>query len=88
MVLFRTATTANVIACAVNYCEPAITDPAGWPSPETLDRPPFTGRLDLNEVRREWIPLPLTLMNRVRVLIDDFAPVEFLDVITSDNTTE
>lgn len=88
VVLFRTATTANVIACAVNYSEPAITDPAGWPSPATLARPPFSGRLDLNEVRREWIPLPLTLMNRARVLIDDFAPVEFLDVIKSNNTNE
>lgn len=88
VVLYRTATTANVIACAVNYSEPAITDPAGWPSPATFDRPPFTGRLDFNEVRREWIPLPRTLMNRARVLTDDFAPVEFLDVIKSNNTTE
>ena len=88
VVLFRTATTANVIACAVNYREPAVTDPASWPSPAALARPPFTGRLDLNEVRREWIPLPLTLMKRAQALSDDFAPVEFLDAIKNNNTTE
>jgi spermidine synthase len=88
VVLFRTAATANVIACAVNYREPTITDPAGWPSPDKLDCPPFSGRLDLGEIRRQWIPLPLNLMNRARVLTDDFAPVEFLDVIKNNNTTE
>ncbi|HUJ43892.1 MAG TPA: fused MFS/spermidine synthase [Opitutaceae bacterium] len=88
VVLFRTATTANVIACAVNYRQPAISDPAGWPSPEALARPPFAGRLDLRAIRNERIDLPRTALKDGRVLTDDFAPVEFLDAIKKNDTTE
>jgi spermidine synthase len=88
VVLFRTATTANVIACAVNYRQPAITDPAGWPAPKALDRAPFAGRLDLRAIRDERIDLPRTALKNGRVLTDDFAPVEFLDAIKRNDTTE
>lgn len=88
VVLFRTATTANVIACGVTYREPVITDPAAWPSPRALNRPPFAGRLDLQAIRDERIDLPAAALRNGRLLTDDFAPVEFLDAITKNDTTE
>jgi spermidine synthase len=87
VVLFETAGRANAIACAVKYREPVITDPAKWPATGTLTRPPFAGRLDLDAIRDEHSALPKTAMSTARVLTDDFAPVEFLDAMKTNNTS-
>jgi spermidine synthase len=86
VVLFETLGRGNVIACAVKYREPVITDPAKWPSTETLIAPVFAGRLDLADIRKEHVPLPLERMRTAKVLTDDFAPVEFLDAMKANNS--
>lgn len=86
LVLLATAGRGNVIAFGVKYREPSITDPAKWPATASLLRPPFAGRLDLDAVRREHIPLPVRLLASATVLTDDFSPVEFLDAVRNNNT--
>lgn len=86
VVLFETERRGNVIACAVKYRQPLVTDPAKWPSVQSLQRRVYEGRLDLAAVRREHVPLPTARMRNARVLSDDFAPVEFLDALKSNNT--
>ena len=85
VVLFGVDGRGNVIACAVKYRTPVITDPAKWPAAATLARPAFAGRLDLEQIRGEVIPLPTEYMKKARVLSDDFAPVEFLDALKANN---
>lgn len=77
----------NVIAFAVKYTAPVITDPAKWPADASLN-PRFAGKLDLAEVRRQRIPVPEAQVRAAAVLTDDFAPVEFLNVIKANNAGE
>ena len=86
VVIFETAGRGNVIACAVKYKTPVVTDPAAWPAVEKITRPAFAGRLDLNTIRDEHWALPLQAMQKAKVLTDDFAPVEFLDAMKTNNT--
>jgi len=86
VVLFQTKGRGNVVACAVKYRTPVITDPAKWPAASTLAQPVFAGRLDLGAVRDERAPLPAAQLRPARVLTDDFAPVEFLDAMKNNNT--
>jgi spermidine synthase len=86
VVLFESTNRGNVIAVAVKYRTPVITDPAKWPAPAALMKPPFEGRLDLAEVKGEVIPIPREEMRRAKVLTDDFAPVEFLDALKRNNS--
>ena len=86
VVLFETEGRGNVIACAVKYSRPSITDPAKWPSPESVTAAPFKDRLNMGEIWRERIPIPTNRVRDGRVLSDDFAPVEFLDALKSHNT--
>ena len=86
VVLFRTGDRGNVIACAVKYRTPVITDPARWPTPEQLARPAFQGRLNLVELWKEHAPIPTARVRNAKVLTDDFAPVEFLDAMKAGNT--
>jgi spermidine synthase len=86
VVLFATDRRGNVIACAVKYRTPVITDPSKWPAPETLANPAFQGRLDLTAVRREHIAIPAERVRAMRVLTDDFSPVEFLDASKANNS--
>ncbi len=86
VVLFETVGRGNVIACAVKYASPAITDPAKWPGVEAVTLPVFKGRLDMKEVREEHVPFPVNRMAAARVLTDDFAPVEFLDALKNNNS--
>ena len=86
VVLFETAGRGNVIACAVKYASPSITDRSKWPDPKSLERPVFAGRLDLATVRDEHVPIPAERVRSMRVLTDDFAPVEFLDAMKGHNT--
>jgi spermidine synthase len=78
VVLFGAEDTASVIACAVKYARPSITDPAHWPSAESLAQPVFQNRLDLAAVRKQVLPLPANKVARAPVLTDDHAPVEYL----------
>ncbi len=86
VVRFETLGRGNVIAVAVKYKDPIITDPAKWPTAEALTLPVHAGRLDLKEVRNELTLFPSDRMKAARVLTDDFAPVEFLDTLKANNT--
>ncbi len=87
VVLFETEGRGNVIACAVKYKSPAITDPAGWPTAEAVSSPEFAGRLlDMAVIRKEHIGIPVNRVRNGRILTDDFAPVEFLDALKSNNS--
>jgi spermidine synthase len=85
VVLFATKERGNVIACAVKYKSPDITDPAKWPSAQSVSRPAFAGRLDMMDVRAEHARIPTARVKAGKVLSDDFAPVEFLDALKSNN---
>jgi spermidine synthase len=88
VVLFATRDRGNVIACAVKYREPGITDPAHWPAPATLAKSVFADYLDLAAVRDEHISIPAAAVRTAHVLTDDFSPVEFLDTLKVNNTSE
>lgn len=88
VVLLATKDRGNVIALAVKYRQPAVTDPKTWPAVDQLRREPFAGRLDLQAVRAEHIPIPERRVRNATVLTDDFAPVEFLDAMKNNNTTD
>ena len=85
VVLFETLGRGNVIACAVNYRTPVITDDSKWPTAESVAKPVFAGRLDMAEVRREHTLFPVDRLRTAKVLTDDFAPVEFLDALKANN---
>ncbi len=87
VVLFQSHNRGNVIAIAVNHASPTINNPATWPSPDTLNER-LLGRLDMNEILAERIDWPATLVERARVMTDDFSPVEFLDAMKIHNTEE
>jgi spermidine synthase len=84
VMLFQTKVRLNVIAIAVNYQTPSIADERTWgPSPELLKR--LDGRVDLEWVRGERIDFP-KIEHDAKVLTDDFAPVEFLDAVKTNNS--
>lgn len=85
VLLFKTRGWGNVIAVAVKYRTPDITNPASWPAAAILTRPEFARRLDLAAIRRELVPIPEERVQAARLLSDDFAPVEFLDSIEANN---
>jgi spermidine synthase len=86
VVLFETLGRGNVIACAVKYKTPVITNPMNWPAAEAVTEPVFAGRLDMAEIRGEHTLIPTPRLRNARVLTDDFAPVEFLDALKAHNT--
>jgi spermidine synthase len=85
VVLFETFRRGNVIACAVKYRQPVMTDSKNWAPLESLQRPVYAGRLDLAAIRGERVPIPQARLRKARVLSDDFAPVEFLDALKKNN---
>jgi spermidine synthase len=85
VVLFETAGRGNVIACAVKYKTPVMSDPKNWPATSAIQRPPFANRLHLDDVRKEHVAIP-ELPRSARVMTDDFSPVEFLDTVKTNNT--
>jgi spermidine synthase len=85
VVLFEVLGRGNVIACAVNYKDPVITDPAKWPAAKSLNAPVFAGRLDMEDIRGEHALFPVPRVRTAKVLTDDFAPVEFLDALKTNN---
>lgn len=84
MVLFRTPSRGNIIACAVNYKTPSIADERNWADAAALTRR-LLGRVDMEEVRRARTTVPREAA-AAPVLTDDFAPVEFLDAARAHNT--
>ena len=88
VVIFETLGRGNVIACAVNYKTPVITDESKWPAPESITPAVFKGRLDLAEIKREHGLIPVDRLRTAKVLSDDFAPVEFLDALKANNADE
>ncbi|MGH7945129.1 MAG: spermidine synthase [Opitutaceae bacterium] len=88
VVLFETLGRGNVIAVAVNYRTPVITDDKTWPTPESISPPVFQGRLDMADIKSEHTLFPVDRMKTAKVLTDDFAPVEFLDALKANNADE
>jgi spermidine synthase len=88
VVLFKTAGRGNVIVCAVKYRSPDMTKPENWAVIEPAAANVFAGRLDLEQIRRERMPMPAKEVGRARLLTDDFSPVEFLDALKTNNTGE
>jgi spermidine synthase len=86
VVLFATSGTGNVILCAVKYREPLVTNPVKWPDPTTLVNSALADRVDLAAIRAERIDLPVQKLKDARILTDDFAPVEFLDTVQTNNS--
>ncbi|HTO03361.1 MAG TPA: fused MFS/spermidine synthase [Opitutus sp.] len=84
VVLLQTPIRANVIAFAVNYRSPSISDESNWAPAEELTRK-LGERVDLVKVKHERIPFPAE-DRKATVLTDDFAPVEFLDAMKTNNT--
>ncbi|MES2697510.1 MAG: fused MFS/spermidine synthase [Verrucomicrobiota bacterium] len=85
VVLFEVLGRGNVIACAVKYSTPVITEPRDWPTPEQVSRPAFEGRLNIKNIRDENTLIPVLQVRPAKVLTDDFAPVEFLDTLKANN---
>ena len=74
-----------MIAFGVNYRSPSITDESNWASAEKLTKK-LDGRVNMVQVKKERIPFPAE-DRKATVLTDDFAPVEFLDAMKTNNTT-
>jgi len=87
VVLFQTNGWGNVIACAVKYRTPVITDPAKWPAAAEVFPAAFQRYLDLETIREERAEIPTALVAPAKVLTDDFSPVEFLDTVKTNNTS-
>jgi Spermidine synthase len=85
MLLFETPGRGNVIAVAVKYRTPSITDETQWPSAEELTKK-MRELVDMERIRRERANVPQRLVSRAEVLTDDFAPVEFLDALKTNNS--
>jgi spermidine synthase len=90
IVLFRTAQNpGNIIACAVKYRSPVVTDPAKWAAPATLNGP-LQGRVDMAKIMAErmtWPAEEITKFN-AKVITDDFGSPELLDAVQIGNTKE
>jgi spermidine synthase len=84
VVLFNTGGRGNVIACAVKYREPDITNPANWASVESLN-PRFADRLNMAFLRDERLAWPTVQVESAQLLTDDFNPAEMLNVIEANN---
>ena len=86
VVLFETEGRGNVIACAVKYRTPDMTQPENWAAVEKAVAQVFEGRLDLAALTAEHMAIPKKQVERARLLTDDFSPVEFLDAMKTNNT--
>jgi spermidine synthase len=84
VVLFNTGGRGNVIACAVSYREPDITNPANWAKVEALN-PRFADRLNMAFIRDERIAWPTVQAESAQLLTDDFNPAEMLNAIEANN---
>jgi spermidine synthase len=86
VVLFETEGRGNVIACAVKYRTPDMTQPQNWAAVEKAVAGVFAGRLDFTALKAERMGIPTMQVERDRLLTDDFSPVEFLDAMKTNNT--
>jgi len=85
--LFQTTARINVIAVAVKYRAPPIAL-GNVLSRAPLDNPALAARVDFKMLAGERIELPPIAGKSVRILIDDFSPVEFLDAMKVNNTKD
>jgi spermidine synthase len=90
VVLFRTAQNpGNIIAFAVKYRTPNITDSANWPAPASLNGP-LQGRVNMELIAAERMAWPAAEITRynAKTITDDFGSPELLDAIQIGNTKE
>ena len=85
MLLFDTPGRGNVIAVAVKYKAPAIADETKWPSPEELTSK-LRGLVDFERLKDGRTEVPERQVAKAELLTDDFAPVEFLDALKTNNS--
>lgn len=83
VVLLQTPIRANVIAFAVNTRSPSIENERNWAPADELTKK-LGGRLDMAKIKEERIAFPAAERDAT-VLTDDFAPVEFLDAMKTNN---
>jgi spermidine synthase len=86
VVLFQTLGRGNVIVCAVKYRSPDVMKPENWATVDKTVAEVFAGRLDLERLKNEHIPIPVAEVKKARLMTDDFSPVEFLDALKTNNT--
>jgi spermidine synthase len=90
IVLFKNSQNpGNVIACAVKYRTPVVTDATKWPAPATLNTT-LQGRVDMAKImaeRMEWPAAEITKAG-ARTITDDFGSPELLDAVQIGNTKE
>lgn len=87
VVLFSTPDRGNVIACAVRYRSPSILREKNWPPARELTTV-LHGLVEMEEVRAHRLAMPSREIAKADVLTDDFAPVEFLDSVKTNNSGE
>lgn len=87
VVLFNTGGRGNIIACAVKYTTPDISNPANWATVEQLN-PRFSGWLPMELIRGERMAWPAAQLTDAKVLTDDFNPTEMLNAIAANNETQ
>ncbi len=87
VVLFHVPGTGNVVAFAVNYRTPVISDDSTWSADAEVAKP-FAGRLNFSLIRNGIRPLPTKEIATAKVLTDDFAPVEFLNSVRTNNAAK
>lgn len=75
----------NVIAIAAKYSSPRIDDIKLWADRTQLTRK-LLGRVDMDTIASELVPLSWVPLNDSKILTDDFSPAEFLDTVKTDNT--
>jgi spermidine synthase len=72
--------------CAVKYRSPDVMKPENWATVDKTVAEVFAGRLDLERLKNEHIPIPVAEVKKARLMTDDFSPVEFLDALKTNNT--
>jgi spermidine synthase len=86
VVIFRSVDRCNVVACAVGYEAPRVSDRSSWPGAAALSRR-FRGHLDMEAIRREHAPLPNAEIARAEILVDAFAPEGMAAAVQANNTS-
>jgi len=87
VVLFNPPGSGNVMAFAVNYASPIITDPDKWADATELSKR-FAGHLDLADILKEHIPIPTQTVAAAQVITDDFNPAELLNIIKTNDEAQ
>jgi len=87
VILFQPAGRLNVIAIAVKYSAPVLKEQDVLASLPQINRE-LRARVNFSTLARERTDIPSTTARSIRILTDDFSPVEFLDAMKINNTKD